>query len=186
LSIDRPLPGESGDSDDGEAAVGGTGNGRDGSTFTRVRSRPVLSAVLAAGFLAMLPVAGAAQGPPAANKEPSAEAGAQWCSVSGEQILAGNAVRAAVYQEQFSRYSPRANRCFVEMRVLTIAADEHADRAGRFLYDGETKELLAFAEIRNGKKSGRVFDLNHRTRSFKNGGWDDASEYIYLMMAGDW
>jgi hypothetical protein len=148
-------------------------------------SAPLLSAVLAAGFLAMLPAAGTAQEPPAAN-EPPADAGAQWCAMSGEQILAGNAVRAAVYQEQFSRYSSRANRCFVEMRVLTIAADERADRVGRFLYDGQTKELLAFAEIRNGNKSGRVFDLNHRTRSFKNGGWDDASEYIYAVMAGDW
>jgi hypothetical protein len=165
-----------------EAAVAvGTWEGRSGSALTRMFARS-LPAALAPGLLAtgltMPPIAGTAQTQPEAAEEQS-------CAVSGEQILAGNIVRAAAYQEQFSRYSPQANRCFVEMRVLTIAVDQHADHVGRFLYDGQTKELLAFAEIRDGKKSGRVFDLNHRTQSFKNGGWDDASEYIYTMMAGD-
>jgi hypothetical protein len=106
------------------------------------------------------------------------------CAAAGEQILAGNLIRSAVYQEQFSRYSAQANRCYVEMRVQTMP-EENADRIGRYLYDGQTKELLAFAQIKEGKKSGRVFDLNHRTQSFENAGFDDASEYIYAMMAGD-
>jgi hypothetical protein len=106
------------------------------------------------------------------------------CAAAGEQILAGNVMRSAVYQEQFSRYSAWTNRCYVEMRVQTMP-EENADRIGRYLYDGQTKELLAFAQIKDGRKSGRVFDLNHRTRSFGNDGFDDASEYIYAMMAGD-
>jgi hypothetical protein len=107
------------------------------------------------------------------------------CVASAEQILATNVVGAATYQEQFSRYVPQTNRCYVEMRVQTLGSDERADRFGRFLYDGQTKELLAFAQIKAGKKSGRVFDLNHRTISFENGGWDDAIAYIYAMMADD-
>jgi hypothetical protein len=107
------------------------------------------------------------------------------CAASGEQILAGNFMRSAVYQEQFSRYSMQRNRCFVEMRVQTIMPEENSDRVGRYLYDGQTKELLAFAHIKDGKKSGRVFDLNHRTISFENAGFDDASDYIYAMMARD-
>jgi hypothetical protein len=107
------------------------------------------------------------------------------CAAAGEQILAGNFISSAVYQEQFTRYSTRTNRCYVEMRVETIAADDMTDRLGRYLYDGETKELLAFAQITGGRKSGRVFDLSHRTVSFENAGWDDASEYIYVMMAGE-
>jgi hypothetical protein len=63
--------------------------------------------------------------------------------------------------------------------------NERSDRFGRYLYDGQTREMLAFAQIQNGKKSGKVFDLYHRTTSFENAGWDDASEYIYAMMAGD-
>ena len=107
------------------------------------------------------------------------------CAALGEQILAGNFIRSAVYQEQFSRYSPRTNRCYVEMRVQTIDPNEQSHRFARYLYDGQTREMLAFAQIQNGKKSGKVFDLHHRTTSFENAGWDDASEYIYAMMADD-
>jgi hypothetical protein len=143
--------------------------------MTRLWQR-VAPAALAAGFLT-LPADFAA----AAEEERQRAA----CAVSGEQILAANAIRNAVYQEQFSHYSPRTGRCYVEMRVEVMGSDEGADRFGRFLYDGETRELLAFAEIKEGKKSGRVFDLNHRTSKFENDGWDDASAYIYRMMADD-
>jgi hypothetical protein len=107
------------------------------------------------------------------------------CAASAQQILERNFVRSALYQDQFWRYSPSTNRCYVEIRVETGGLSEHADRFGQYLYDGETRELLAFAQIENGKKSGKVFDLHHPTKSFENAGWDDASEYIYTMMAGD-
>jgi hypothetical protein len=107
------------------------------------------------------------------------------CAAWGERILEGNFIRSAVYQEQFSRYSPGTNRCYVEMRVQTGDLDENSDRFAQYLYDGQTREMLAFAQIQNGKKSGKVFDLHHRTTSFENAGWDDASGYINAMMAGD-
>lgn len=107
------------------------------------------------------------------------------CAAWAQQILEGNFIRSALYQEQFSRYSPRTKRCYVEMRVQTVDLNTQSDRFGRFLYDGQTREMLAFAEIQNGKKSGRVFDLQHRTTSFENAGWDDATEYIYTMMVDD-
>jgi hypothetical protein len=107
------------------------------------------------------------------------------CAARAEQILEGNFIRSAVYQEQFSRYSASTNRCFVEMRVQTGDLNENSDRFAQYLYDGQTREMLAFAQIQNGKKSGKVFDLHHRTTSFENAGWDDASEYIYTMMADD-
>lgn len=107
------------------------------------------------------------------------------CAAWGQQILEGNLVRSALYQQQFTRYSPRTNRCYVEMRIQTAELNEPAARVGRFLYDGQTKELLAFAQIKNGEKSGRVFDLHHRTTSYENGGWDDASQYISATMMDD-
>jgi hypothetical protein len=107
------------------------------------------------------------------------------CAARGEQILEGNFIRSAVYQEQFSRFSPSTNRCFVEMRVQTGDLNENSDRFAQYLYDGQTREMLAFAQIQSGKKSGKVFDLHHRTTSFENAGWDDASGYIYAMMADD-
>ena len=107
------------------------------------------------------------------------------CAAWAQQILEGNLVRSALYQEQFSHYSPGTNRCYVEIRVQTGELNEPSHRFGRYLYDGQTKEMLAFAQIQNGKKSGKVFDLHHRTMSFTNAGWDDAGQYIYTMMAGD-
>ena len=107
------------------------------------------------------------------------------CATWAQEILDGNLVRSALYQEQFSHYSPRTNRCYVEMRVQTGQLNERSDRFAQYLYDGRTREMLAFAEIQNGKKSGKVFDLYHHTTSFENAGWDDASQYIYIMMAGD-
>jgi hypothetical protein len=119
--------------------------------------------------------------PPPAAEEARLRAA---CAAAGEQILASNYLRFAVYQEQFWRYSAQTSRCYVEMRVETMLEDG-SDRVGRYLYDGVTKELLAYADIKQGKKSGRVYDLNHRTISFENSGFDDASKYIYRMMADD-
>jgi hypothetical protein len=107
------------------------------------------------------------------------------CAASAQQILERNFVRSALYQDQFWRFSPSTNRCYVEIRVQTGGLGERSDRFGQYLYDGETRELLAFAQIQNGRKSGKVFDLHHPTKTFENAGWDDASEYIYTMMAGD-
>jgi hypothetical protein len=107
------------------------------------------------------------------------------CAAWAQQILDSNFVAAALYQEQFWRYSQSTNRCYVEIRVQTGGLSEQSERFGQYLYDGETRELLAFAQIQNGKKSGKVFDLQHPTKSFENAGWDDASDYIYTMMAGD-
>lgn len=169
------------------------GKSRDKSIFKRIfavsRSGHALphSPAVVMCFL-VLSIAGAAT---AAELEPqfarAAEAEQQRsaCAAAGEQILAGNVIGSAAYQDQFSRYLPQTNRCYVEMLVQTIAADELSDRVGRFLYDGQTKELLAFVEIKGGKKTGRVFDVNHVTTTFENSGWDDASEYIYTMMIGD-
>jgi hypothetical protein len=164
--------------------VGGSGKGRGESAVAHLlaalRQALPMSAALGACFLA-LPIVVAAEQAQQIPATPEA----RLCAASGEQILAANVIGAAVYQEQFSHYSPRTGRCYVEMRVQIVASDEHADRVGRFLYDGQTKELLAFAQIKGGKKSGRVFDLNHRTTTFENSGWDDASEYVYRMMADD-
>jgi hypothetical protein len=87
------------------------------------------------------------------------------CAAWAQQILEGNFVRVALYQEQFWHYNPNTNRCYVEIRVQTGGLSEHSDLFGQYLYDGETRELLAFAQIQNGKKSGKVFDLHHPTKS---------------------
>ena len=124
---------------------------------------------------------------PAAAAELQAAVAA--CEANGAAILAGNPVPAAIYQTQVTRYDPPTGRCYVEMRVETTAAGAGTNRVGRFLYEGTNGELLAFAETRSGQKSGRVFDLSHTTTTFENSGWDDAVDYIRLMMTpgrGQW
>jgi hypothetical protein len=106
------------------------------------------------------------------------------CAELGEKIAEENIiVGPAVTQSQVLRYNPRTNRCYVELIVQ--AADKPTDYQHRVLYDGQTNEMLAFAEIHNGKKGGKVFDQQHRTTNLDNAGWDDASEYIDQMMAED-
>lgn len=106
------------------------------------------------------------------------------CAARGAAILAGNAVRSAD-QSQLSRYDPSSSRCYVELLIKTTAAAAGSDRYASFLYDGVSGDLLAFAEVRDGDKSGRVFDLSHATTSFENSGWDDATDYIRQIMAPD-
>src|SRR5262249_47461538 len=152
------------------------GVGRDECTVAgRVpgRARWLATSLAMSAALATLALTIASSPAAEAARPVAATVEAQLCAASGQQILAGNTVRAAVYQEQFSHYSLRRSRCYVEMRVEIMATDEVADRFGRFLYDGGTRELLAFAQIEGGRKSGRVFDLDHRTTTFENSGWDD-------------
>ncbi len=151
----------------------------------RDRALPVSVASVVC-FLAVPVVVARAEGPAQPLESVAEEARFRSaCTASGQQILAANFIRSAIRQEQVSRYNPRTSRCYVEMQVQTLDREEQVERFGRFLYDGQTKELLAFAQIKEGKKSGRVFDLTHRTTSFENAGWDDASEYIQTMMADD-
>jgi hypothetical protein len=81
----------------------------------------------------------------------------------------------------------RTNRCYVELTTqdadLSRTIGQHY--INRVLYDGQTKEMLAFARIEKGKKVGMVFDKQHRTTNLDNAGWDDANAYIDTMMADD-
>jgi hypothetical protein len=133
-------------------------------------------------YLAVLAATAAADGVHRLSPGPGGLELHSTCDALGQRILEVNVVRSALYQEQFAHYSPSQNRCYVEMRVQSGDQDLRTDRFGRYLYDGETRELLAFAQIRGGKKSGRVYDLQHRTTSFENAGWDDASAYISIKM----
>lgn len=108
------------------------------------------------------------------------------CTELAEKILEGSLIGPALSQEQISNYNPGTNRCYVELTVHAANLSEYDKHAfGRFLYDGQTKEMLATGQINHGKKSGMVFDKQHHTTDLENAGWDDASEYIDEMMTDD-
>lgn len=107
------------------------------------------------------------------------------CAKLGEQQLEETFVGSANTKDQVSHYDPRSNRCYVEL-IVQAANPKRADEyINRTLYDGQTKELLAFAKIQKGQKVGMVFDRQHGIGDLKNAGWDDASAYIDERMADD-
>jgi hypothetical protein len=94
------------------------------------------------------------------------------CAALGERILEDNTIGSALTQSQVTHYEPRTNRCYVELTIQTAdlskPIDQHYNH--RVLYDGQTKEMLAWALIERGKKGGMVFDKQHRSTSLVNSG----------------
>lgn len=116
------------------------------------------------------------------------------CAELSEQILENNIVSNLVgsaVQERLSNYNPRTNRCYVELKVFKNDTVHH-----RYLFDGQTKELLASSQKTQGSPKGGTWDTwgtwgivfdeqHHRAANLQNNGWDDATAYIDEMMADD-
>jgi hypothetical protein len=107
------------------------------------------------------------------------------CAALGEKLLDADVVGAALYKSQISRYNPQMNRCYVELTAQTADTTKPLSYVGRSLYDGQTGEMLAIAQIKKGKKWGMVYDRSHQAKTLADAGWDDASEYINATMADD-
>jgi hypothetical protein len=67
------------------------------------------------------------------------------CAELGHNILADNIIGSALAQDQVSHYDPRSNRCYVELDVHTADLNKEWDYDARYLYDGQTSELLVSA-----------------------------------------
>jgi hypothetical protein len=106
------------------------------------------------------------------------------CAQLGEKIMRENVVGIALTQSQTSRYDPRTSRCFVELTVQTMDLSK-ADYFARYLFDGQTNEMLAALRNEKGKRWGMVYDRNHKGGSLTNAGFDDASGYINKMMSNE-
>jgi hypothetical protein len=103
-----------------------------------------------------------------------------WASALEEDV-----VGSALYSSQISYYDQRTNRCYVELTTQTADTTKTLDYLNRNLFDGQTKELLAYARIQKDRKGGMVFDRQHQTATLENAGWDDANAYIDAMMLDD-
>ncbi len=81
------------------------------------------------------------------------------CTALGEKIMSENIIGNALTQDQISRYNPETNHCYVKLEVSTADLSTPQDRFIRddFLYDGQTKELLATAYWDGNRKSAEVF-----------------------------
>jgi hypothetical protein len=99
------------------------------------------------------------------------------CAELGGKILEGIDARMHPTLSQVSHYDPRTNRCYVEV------TEQSGSTYHRYLYDGQTKEILAHASTIKGKREGEISD-NQRNPTGGNN-YDDASKYIDQMMAED-
>ena len=97
------------------------------------------------------------------------------CADLGVKILNGNLVGIAVTQSQVSHYDPKSNRCYVELTVQSANLKAPTEYYATYLYDGQTGEMLAFAKMEKGAKSGLAFKKSIS-------GFDDVTSYIADLM----
>jgi hypothetical protein len=75
------------------------------------------------------------------------------CARLGEKIMEENLIGGALSQPQESHYDPKTNRCYVQLTVMSAKPGDYTTD----LYDGQTREMLAFASVEHGEKVGVVF-----------------------------
>ena len=97
------------------------------------------------------------------------------CAELGEKILTDNIIGVALSQSQLSHYDIDSGRCYVELTVQTADTTAPMTVFHRYLFDGQTHEMLASQSIEREKKSGIVY---------KQGiyGFDQTGEYIDKIM----
>jgi hypothetical protein len=82
------------------------------------------------------------------------------CTAMGEKVMEGNVIGNALTQEQVSHYNPKDNRCYVKLDVhtanLTTPREDYMD--SDYLYDGQSREMLAYISTRGDKRVGRIWD----------------------------
>jgi hypothetical protein len=100
--------------------------------------------------------------PPAANKQdgplPYRSASASevfnlrtQCAKLGDEILEGEIVGPALTKDIATHYNPKTNRCYAQVTIQP--SDLSGGDSSTYLYDGQTKEMLAFYTNKAGKKT---------------------------------
>jgi hypothetical protein len=78
------------------------------------------------------------------------------CEELGQKIEDENVIGSALTQSHTSRYNPRTNRCYVQLDVHTADLSKPATYSSTYLFDGQTKELLAWVTSKDGKETNFV------------------------------
>jgi hypothetical protein len=79
------------------------------------------------------------------------------CASLADVIAEENPHGMALAHEVASHYDEKTNRCYVELSVHMADLARYEEQRARYVYDGQTKEMLAWARSENGKKTGMVF-----------------------------
>lgn len=103
------------------------------------------------------------------------------CAALGEKIMNENVIGSALTQSQTSHYSPKTNRCYVELDVNMADLNRYNEYAARYLYDGQTGEMLAWCKKEKGDSmTGFIFGGKIEQNTYL-----DASMKIDAEMADD-
>jgi hypothetical protein len=105
------------------------------------------------------------------------------CAVLGDKLLENHFVGSAQAHDAVSHYDPNTNRCYIQLTVHTADLDADNPNHATYLYDGQTREMLALATIRNGQKSGIVFGV--APKQSDDHGFGFAGKYIHSKMDDD-
>ena len=106
------------------------------------------------------------------------------CAGLGDQLLQANIIGTALAHDALSHYDPNTNRCYVEITVHTADLSAENPYQATYLYDGQTRQMLATFTIKKGQKSGMVYVVPPPGRSDDNG-FGFTVEYIRSKMEDD-
>ena len=73
------------------------------------------------------------------------------CAKLGNEILDDEVVGTALHKDVATHYNPKTNRCYAELSVMPV--DAGSNDSANYLFDAQTKELLAYITVKAGKKA---------------------------------
>jgi hypothetical protein len=111
------------------------------------------------------------------------------CAALGQTLLQDSLIGPALTQTQISRYNADDNRCYVRLDVSTadLATPQQNFTRDSYLYDGQTRELLAYISLEREKKVGDIFSDSLRRYAHDRASptYEEAANVIEQFMMED-
>jgi len=104
-------------------------------------------------------------------------------------MLEQNIIGSALTQEQVSHYNITTGHCYVKLDVHTADLNTPRDKfiTSTYLYDGQTKDLLASTDVHGEKRTGMLFsdDLKKLSKDPVIASQDEVRDIIDKFMSED-
>jgi len=91
----------------------------------------------------------------------------------------------ALKKDQLSRYDPKTNRCYVQLTVWNADLTKGDENFQRYLFDGQTGQVLAAIRREKGTRSGDIYSDPSPAQGNSDEMYLDASIFISQAMADD-
>jgi hypothetical protein len=107
------------------------------------------------------------------------------CAELGEKIMKDTVIGDALKKDQLSRYDPKTNRCYVQLTVWNADLTKGDENFQRYLFDGQTGQVLAAIRREKGTRSGDIYSDPSPAQGNSDEMYLDASIFISQAMADD-